>query len=359
MRTFLRVTAVVAVIIGLQGQRGTQAQELMELQQGPPTDVAAPAQSLVQVPVRAGFPRLTVATPTGFIHAMPTVAGTAARRAAGALAGPLLYHAGGSVVLPFPQIYSIYWVPPALQNGGSTGYSANYPGLTFFASAFYPSHGLDNNNTQYYQTIGGTTTYINNFGGPVGVYFDSNPLPASGCTDTATPGNCITDAQIQAEITRVMGVNGWTGGLNKIFVLFTSSGEGSCFTSASTSCAYTQYCAYHGSYSSGGTTVLYANMPYANTSVCQASGQTEPNGDVGDLTASVRSHEITETITDPLGNAWFDASGNEIGDLCNFNFGTNTWAGPMAAANQMWNGFFFEMQQEWDNHTGTCVQVGP
>jgi hypothetical protein len=79
MRTFLRVTAMVAVIIGLQGLRGSQAQELIAPQQGPPTDVAAPAQRLEQVPVRAGFPRLTTATPSGFIHAMPTVAGAAAR----------------------------------------------------------------------------------------------------------------------------------------------------------------------------------------------------------------------------------------------------------------------------------------
>jgi hypothetical protein len=289
---------------------------------------------------------------------MPTVAGAAARQAAGGLAGPLLYHAGGSVMQPFPIIYVIYWIPPALQNGGSTGYSTNYPYLTFFASAYYSGHGLGNNNTQYYQTIGGTTSYVNNFGGVAGIYFDTDPLPASGCTDTATPGNCITDAQIQAEIMHVMSINGWTGGLDKIFVLFTSSGEGSCFTSASTSCAYTQYCAYHGS-TSGSPTVLYANMPYANTSVCKTSSQTEPNGDLGDLTVSVLTHEISETITDPLGNAWFDSMGNEIGDLCNFNFGTNTWAGPSAAANQMWSGFFFETQQEWDNHTGACVQVGP
>jgi hypothetical protein len=108
---------------------------------------------------------------------MPTVAGTAARRAAGGLAGPLLYHAGGSVMQPFPIIYVIYWIPPALQNGGSTGYSTNYPFLTFFASAYYSGHGLGNNNTQYYQTIGGTTSYVNNFGGVAGIYFDTAYRP--------------------------------------------------------------------------------------------------------------------------------------------------------------------------------------
>jgi hypothetical protein len=108
--------------------------------------------------------------------------------------------------------------------------------------------GIDNNNTQYYQILGSTTTYIQNAAGVIltngfaGSFVDNAPYPASGCSDTATPSNCITDAQIQAEIQRVMALMGWTSGPNKMFLLYTSSGEGSCLGS---SCAYTQYCAYH------------------------------------------------------------------------------------------------------------------
>jgi hypothetical protein len=71
------------------------------------------------------------------------------------------------------------------------------------------------------------------------------------------------------------------------------------------------------------------------------------------------SHEIMEAATDPLGNAWFDSSGNEIGDLCGFNFGPNTWGSGAGAGNQMWNGLIFELQQQYDNHAAGCVQVGP
>jgi hypothetical protein len=111
--------------------------------------------------------------------------------------------------------------------------------------ANYAGHSLGNNNTQYYQVINGVTTYIRNEGGLGGSYYDTAPYPVSGCTDSATPGNCITDSQIQAEIQKVMVLNKWTGGLDKVFFLFTSSGEGSCDDN-STSCAYTAYCAYHG-----------------------------------------------------------------------------------------------------------------
>src|SRR5262249_8205741 len=100
-----------------------------------------------------------------------------------------------------------------------------------------------------------------------------------------------------------------------------------------------------------------ANIPYGNPNVCQSPAQTTPNDAFADLAANTTSHEFMEAATDPLLNAWFDGSGNEIGDICNFNFGTNTWDGGLA--NQMWNGWFFEVQQEFDNHTSTCVQVGP
>lgn len=330
---------------------------------------AAPAMSLKDIPphpaeLSGRVPKLTHIGPNGNVaHIHPTVQGMAARRAAGlaGLAGPapLLYHAGGAVMNPYVAVYVIFWVPPTLQTGAPTGMSANYWTPTLLVGAWLAGHGVQNIATQYYQTISGTTTYVPNIGGLGGYYVDNAPYPASGCTDTATLGNCITDAQIQAEITRVMGINGWTGGMNNVFVLLTSSGEGSCFDNTNVSCAYTQYCAYHSAYSLSGQNVIYANIPYGNPNACQAAGQTTPNDAFGDLAANIMSHEIMEAATDPLLDAWFDSSGNEIGDLCSFNFGSNTWGSGAGAGNQMWNGLIFELQQEYDNHAAGCVQVGP
>jgi len=213
--------------------------------------------------------------------------------------------------------------------------------------------------TQYFQTIGGVTSYFQNEGGLQAFVVDNGAYPASACADTVTPGNCITDAQIQAKIAAVMTAQGWTGGMNKIFVLYTSQGEGSCFDNTNASCAYVQYCAYHSSFSFGGQTVIYANIPYGEPARCQAGGQTTPNQVNGDIAANVATHEIMEAATDPLGDAWFDSSGNENGDLCNFNFGVNTWGTGTGAGNQMWNGTIMEVQQEWDNHAAACVQAGP
>lgn len=310
-------------------------------------------------PHRAGLPQLT--PPGGRIHLKPTVQGAAALAKALADSGPLLYHGGPT--MQTATIYAILWAPPTLQNGGPTSFPSHYAIVNLLALVDYPFHGIDNNNTQYFQTVGTTTTYILNAGSFGGFAVDTSPYPASGCTDTFTPGNCITDAQIQAEIQKVMASKGWTGGLNNMFLLYTSKGEGSCSGSGPSDCAYTAYCAYHGSFGTS-PPIIYSNMPFDELSVCQNLGVPSPNGDpVADAEVSTATHEVTESITDPLVNvnsAWFTALGNEIGDLCAYNYGTNTWTSMVANdANEMWNGRFYEVQREFDNHASGCVQVGP
>ena len=162
------------------------------------------------------------------IHIFPPV-GAAVERAAArttlnAQAGQLDYH-GGPVMSGNVTTYAIFWAPAKLQNGKPTTMSAHYRTVQLNMLSDYPGHGIDNNNTQYYQGSA-SQTYIRNAGGLGGSYVDTSPYPHSGCTDPATPGNCISDAQIHAEIKKVMALKGWTGGLNKMFLLFTSSGEG-------------------------------------------------------------------------------------------------------------------------------------
>ncbi len=292
------------------------------------------------------------------IHILPPVKNATALVDPYADTGPLLYHAGGSVMNPSVTTYAIFWTPAKLQNGAATSMTSHYRTVQSNMLADYAGHGIGNINTQYYQQSGTTISYIQNKGGFGGSFVDTAAYPASGCHDTATPGNCLTDAQVQAEIKKVMSTAKLTGGLNKIFMLFTSSGEGSCFDSTSSSCAYTQYCAYHSYFHSGTTPVIYSNQPFGNTSNCQIGGVPSPNSDpVADAAATGASHELTEAITDPLLNAWYTSQGNEIGDLCAYTYGTLGWDG--GKANQMWNGHYYLLQREYNNHTRSCVQVGP
>jgi hypothetical protein len=103
-----------------------------------------------------------------------------------------------------------------------------------------------------------------------------------------------------------------------LYFLFTANGLGSC---SGSSCAYAQYCAYHGYFSSSLGTVTYANMPYADTVPAACDEGQHPNGNTADATLNVTSHEHNEAITDPLLNAWYDRQGNENGDKCAWTFG--------------------------------------
>jgi hypothetical protein len=323
---------------------------------------AAPAQRLDQVGAAYGGPRLTFTDARGHsVHVFPTILMGAAVRASAAASGALLYHSGGPI-MPKIEIYNIFWVPPKLQNGAAASLPSYYPGAMNNLGRDYAGHTLSSNNTQYYQKISGTTyvsglSFIANTNGSFGGTFtDTSPYPPSDCTDSATPGNCIIDTDIQNEVQKVITAKGWSGGLNKIFNVYTAVGEGSCFDSTSSSCAYTAYCAYH-SYigSAGSSSIIYSNEPYAAAPGCQ--WPTFPNHADSDTAASVTSHEITEAITDPNLDAWFTSGGSEIGDLCAWTYGTNTY--DSAKANQQWNGRFYEIQMMYDNHTAGCVQDGP
>jgi len=317
----------------------------------------------------AGFAQslqLNVTSPEGSrAHIFPTYqasstlraqnAARVATNAASNFAGVLTYHNGP--VMTKPVAYLIFWLPATgkLQNGNATSMSTQYQSVQTNMVKDYFGHSLSNNNTQYYQVSGTTKTYIANSGSVAGTTIDTSSYPSpSACTDTVTPGNCITDAQIRSEITKVMTAKGWTGGNNKIFMLFASSGEGSCFNSAN--CAYTQYCAYHSSFSSAGLNVIYSNEPYGDVAHCQKPGAPSPNGNAAaDTAATAASHELTEAITDPIGGTgWYDnANGEEIGDLCAYYYGFVGYKS--STANEFWNTRYYLLQTEYSNYLGNFI----
>jgi len=285
------------------------------------------------------------------IHVLPAVHKVKALAALNNNGGtpPLLYH--GGPVMTSPTVYAIFWAPPTLQDGSATSLSAAYQTVQTNMLKEYFGHGIANNNTQYYQVVGTTKTYIKNSGKFGASFVDTSSYPGKDCTDPAvpTPTNCITDTDLRNEITKVMGLKGWTGGGNKIFFLFTSSNEGQCAVSNS-QCSYNNYCAYHSSFvNSSSQSVIYANVPYGNTSFCQVPGAPSPNSNpAADAAATGASHELTEAITDPLGNAWFDSSGYEIGDECAYFYGLAGYNS--GKANELWDGHPFFLQTEYSNY---------
>lgn len=272
-----------------------------------------------------------------------------AHRGAASSSNNLIYN--GGPVMHSDANYAIYWEP----SGYSTSSTFKNIVNSYFGNVAAAS-GATNNNysvaTQYYDTTG-NIAYSATSGGS---YVDTDPYPSLGCVGTASIGGpCINDSQLQTEVAKVVAARGWPKGLGAEYFVYFPSGVTTCTSVASYECSGTIYCAYHSSFASGGSTILYANMPYDGVSGCE-SGE-YPNGDTGaDSELNVTSHENIETITDPLGTAWYDSSGNEIGDKCNFTFGSPLGGSAGAQYNEQINSANYYLQEEWSNAAGGCVQ---
>jgi hypothetical protein len=150
---------------------------------------------------------------------------------------------------------------------------------------------------------------------------DTQAYPSTGqCTENAgfTETACLFDSQIQAEMARLVTANALPTGITgnaPIYFVVTPPTVNSCFAN-NTTCADNVFCAYHASFGSGASTLLYADMPTVfdanHPKGCQADNNTAvqaPNGrPVADVNIKAMSHEYNETITDPLGNAWWNSS---------------------------------------------------
>jgi hypothetical protein len=258
--------------------------------------------------------------------------------------GDLQYH--GGPVMTTNKAYAIYWVP-----GGysiASGYDTTIN--QFFSDVGHDS-GMGTNvyavETQY-----SNIQYSSSFGGS---YTDTSAFPASGCPIyEGDITECLTDAQIQAEVDHAISVNGWTKNGTNMFFVFTPAAVGSCFDAAGQQgCSYTAYCAYHGTTNSG---AIYANQPYAAHAGCDEGQYPNGSSTQADPTINVVSHEHNEAITDPQLNAWYDAAGYEIGDKCAWDFGPLQGSNG-SEYNQVINGHHYFLQREYSNNGHQCDQT--
>lgn len=216
-------------------------------------------------------------------------------------------------------------------------------------------------------TVGNTpyelinTTYGDNTGNVSG-----NLNLGGAIFDTGSQGTRLTNSRLSSIVTRSFS-NGLPTDTNGVYVVITSSNvseRGFC----------SSFCGFHTAQTLNGTDIKWAFV--GNSDRCpsgceiQSTGPNSPAVGVGgaDGIINVLTHESEEAITDPDLNAWFDSSGNEDADKCNFNFGATstcnanglcTPAGTSAGAqyNQTFGSHNYMMQQEWENaNGGACVQ---
>jgi hypothetical protein len=196
-----------------------------------------------------------------------------------------------------------------------------------------------------------------------GSYVDTTKFPTTNNCPNYTLGdysdttNCLSDINIQAEVNKVVAAKKWPTGLGTEFFVFTPPHVGECQDTVGSACydnAFAAgFCAYHSNI--GGTT-LYAVQPWADLSGCQyqTNNNPYPNDDGADITINVMSHEHNETISDPLGTAWWDSGGYENGDECAWLALTTSYNG-IGDYSQTIHSDQYLMQSEWSNRANNCV----
>jgi hypothetical protein len=247
-----------------------------------------------------------------------------------AASGGLLYY--GGPVIPNVKVYAVFW-----GDGVSAETKSNIG--PFFANILDSTYmdWLSEYDTNKTAVDGreGTKQHIGrgSFGGTLAI-------------KPANAAKALTDEMVQQELDGQIaaGVLPPSDG-NSLYMIYFPAGV-SISIEGQKSCS--SFCAYHEGFKSArtGSPVYYGVMP-----VCGFGC----GGGFDGLTA-VSSHECIEAVTDPFPTpgdkpaypqAWNDAGGQEIADLCASDSGTVTG-----------HGLTSTVSGEWDNSIGGCNQ-GP
>jgi hypothetical protein len=297
---------------------------------------------------------------------------------------PLLFQGGSVMMTPSTSplvVTPIFWHP-----SGFSMASSYRTLITAYLNAVAAASGQNSNVFSVlneYSGNNGQIHYSVKVGTPIN---DTGALPKSGCTvaskdktgiyaDGSGYSRCLDDAQIRAEVNKITKAHNRPHNLSHIYVLYLPKHAESCFNAGSTNtssnaCSINHlpsaaFCAYH---SEATSKAVYANMPFpiyksGTGFTCGTNGKfgviESPNSNPdGDTVINPTSHEISEAITDPdTSTGWFDSSGFEVGDECNFVFGTTQGtAGKLF--NQTINGHHFLTQEEFSNQDFAITSAG-
>jgi hypothetical protein len=147
--------------------------------------------------------------------------------------------------------------------------------------------------------------------------------------DSSTPpSRALSTSGAVGEACKITGNNPDPNG---VYFIFTSTGAG-----------HVSYCAWHSwGNCSNGAPVQVAYMPNITGLAGCDPGSYAGHSEGLAAIASVTSHELSETITDPRGAGWFDSSNGENGDKCAWAFHGNE---------TLKNGSQWYLQGEWSNY---------
>lgn len=204
--------------------------------------------------------------------------------------GNLLYHGGPEISGAAYQ--AIYW-NASVANAVRTQVDG-------FIASFSDGSNWDNSSTDDY-------TIVQQYGTSVSGIASTLKQVAS-LVDNKNAVSRYADSQIQSYLTGLFNARKATPSGSTLYGIYFPSGMRICLQGG---CSCTSFCGYHSSYSYNGVSIKYAVFPYPDCTGCSISGLSVVN-----MLTILSSHEIREAVTDPNGNAWYDASGYEADDKC-------------------------------------------
>lgn len=275
---------------------------------------------------------------------------------------PPLEYGGGPIILT-PKLYLIFWGP-----SGSFASSYENPIIQWAKDlAAAGSTNVDEFSVvrQYDNASATDMTGKVIYGASDN---DTQPYPAKSAPCTSDSSPCVTDAQVQTEIQRVIGVEKWPtdppNAPEAEYIVLLPSGTDACIDDSASDCTFGEYgyCGYHSEIDlASGNVAVYAEIPYVP--LCdsgQAPTGVDGNADTdGSLDTGI--HEVAEAATDPDGESgYLDENGYEIGDKCDGQSvslsTTQIYGQPLGgslggdtAFNQLINGHSYYTQQLYSN----------
>ena len=198
--------------------------------------------------------------------------------------------------------------------------------------------------TNFAQNLGSTPWWNINIG-----YQVSALTYGGSASDSYSQGTQLSGSSILSIVNGAISSGQLSSDPNGIYLVLTS---GDC--NEDEFC--TQACGWHTYDSNSNLIYGWVGNP---ESLCPNScgvRSVSPNDNPGaDAMASIVAHELAEAASDPHIDAWFDASNQENGDKCAWNFGTTDTASNGADYNIVVNGYGYLIQQLWDPSSQSCL----
>ncbi|MBV8219760.1 MAG: hypothetical protein JO325_14955 [Solirubrobacterales bacterium] len=282
---------------------------------------------------------------------------------------PEVYH-GGSVMAGGLTVHTIFWSGGTHPfQGQPAGAPANYEGMIeqFFTDVAHDSGSTANIFSTLPQYAEGQTpgqitpgAYSISFNNATDAVLDSDPYPAIA-DQCASPNNasvCITDAQVQAEVDKIIQATpGTPRGLHNLWYVFLPPDVDECITPGV--CGTNAFGGYHSVSDVGHGVTIYALTIDPIIEVGLGPGSDPEGYPDAEATIDIAAHETNEAMTDPEGVGYMDPNGFEVADKCEVGPQRGTplgFAPDGSPYNQVINGHEYLIQMIWSNDDNSCVE---